>query len=294
MPDRPHTIAVDFDGVIHAYTRGWHDGTIYDQPVPGAIDALRELTADHAVFVFTSREPEQVMPWLERYGFDVALDGDPDVQFWNHKGQILVTNRKLPATVYLDDRAVRFRDWDQALTDVRAVTAPPPTAAERNAQHALTDCERLEQQLAEARAGLEAAQTVITEMWQIAENGDQLTDTAESEAARYRAAWRSARQRAAGLAEKYRYERKLCHQADVRATAAIRAQAAAEAERDCLAMAVQYALAWEGDGTRWELKEGIRGILAKMPWPPNKESNDEAPPRPVEAVSGPPHQPTRP
>jgi hypothetical protein len=130
------TIAVDFDGVIHAYTRGWADGTIYDPPLPGAINGLRQLLDQDAVFIFTTREPEQVMPWLEQHGFDVTIDdrcgvcpnGIPDIcaackgsgvlTFWNQRGQLLVTNRKLAATAYLDDRAVRFTDWDQALTDL--------------------------------------------------------------------------------------------------------------------------------------------------------------------------------
>ena len=130
------TIAVDFDGVIHAYTRGWADGTIYDPPLPGAINGLRQLLDQDAVFIFTTREPEQVMPWLEQHGFDVTTDercgvcpnGIPDIcaackgsgvlTFWNQRGQLLVTNRKLAATAYLDDRAVRFTDWDHALTDL--------------------------------------------------------------------------------------------------------------------------------------------------------------------------------
>lgn len=33
-------------------------------------------------------------------------------------GVLLVTNRKLPAIAYIDDRAVRFTDWDQALREV--------------------------------------------------------------------------------------------------------------------------------------------------------------------------------
>ncbi|MEE4598253.1 hypothetical protein V2J94_41530 [Streptomyces sp. DSM 41524] len=130
------TIAIDFDGVIHAYSKGWHDGTIYDGPVPGALDGLRRLLDQDAIFIFTTREPEQVMPWLESHGFDVTIDdrcgvcpngianicaacmGSGLLTFWNERGQLLVTNRKLAATAYLDDRAVRFTDWEQALADL--------------------------------------------------------------------------------------------------------------------------------------------------------------------------------
>lgn len=139
------TIAVDFDGVIHAYSRGWADGTIYDPPLPGAITGLRQLMEQDAVFIFTTRAPEQVMTWLQHYDFDVTTDercslcsrgsgqtpapdcrgckGSGLITFWNPRGQLLVTNRKLAATAYLDDRAIRFTDWDQALTDL---TSSPP------------------------------------------------------------------------------------------------------------------------------------------------------------------------
>jgi trehalose-6-phosphatase len=107
------TLAVDFDGMIHAYSRGWADGTIYDPPVPGALDGLRQLLDQDAVFVFTAREPEQVAEWLSLHGFICRTEHEGP--FWNVRGQLLVTNRKLPATAYLDDRAVRFVDWGQAL-----------------------------------------------------------------------------------------------------------------------------------------------------------------------------------
>ncbi|MCI3277596.1 hypothetical protein [Streptomyces cylindrosporus] len=155
------TLAIDFDGVIHAYSKGWHDGTIYDPPLPGAIDGLHQLLQLDAVFIHTTREPEQIMPWLEQHGFNVTIDercgtclgasgdqavdlddrptqparqcddcqGSGELLFWNLRGQLLVTNRKLPATVYLDDRAVRFESWAHALTTitnlVRDQTAVP-------------------------------------------------------------------------------------------------------------------------------------------------------------------------
>lgn len=37
------TLAVDFDGAVHRYSRGRHDGTIYDPPIPGALNGLRQL-----------------------------------------------------------------------------------------------------------------------------------------------------------------------------------------------------------------------------------------------------------
>lgn len=112
------TVAVDFDKVVHAYRRGWHDGTIYDELVPGAVEGLDALMMQHSVFIFTSREPEPVSEWLANAGFATTTEV-PARGFWDKRGRLLVTNRKLPALVYLDDRAVRFVTWEQALTDLR-------------------------------------------------------------------------------------------------------------------------------------------------------------------------------
>lgn len=110
------TIAVDFDGVIHRYSKGWADGSIYDPPMPGAVEGLRALMDRFAVFVFTTRPAAQVADWLVEHGFAVRVDGDPDCpEFWDARGVLLVANRKLPAVAYLDDRAVRFTDWPRAL-----------------------------------------------------------------------------------------------------------------------------------------------------------------------------------
>ena len=110
------TLACDFDGVIHQYSKGWHDGTIYDPPMPGALDGLRALMEHHAVFIHTTRDLEQVAEWLTRRGFICCTEHHGP--FWNLRGTLLVTNRKLAATAYLDDRAVRFTTWDQALADL--------------------------------------------------------------------------------------------------------------------------------------------------------------------------------
>lgn len=120
------TIAVDFDGVIHTYDRGWADGTIYGDFKPGAMAALMTLVEKTPTFVFTSRNAAQVARWIERAsGHHLEAFADRRVwpfrrrRFWNTTGVLLVTNRKLPATVYLDDRAVVFEDWGRAMADLK-------------------------------------------------------------------------------------------------------------------------------------------------------------------------------
>lgn len=112
------TIAVDFDGVIHGYGRGWQDGAIYDPPVPGAFAGLRSLMAAYAVFVHTSRDPAQVAAWLAAEGGFTCTADPGATRFWDERGKLLVTSAKLPAAAYIDDRAIRFTTWNRALADV--------------------------------------------------------------------------------------------------------------------------------------------------------------------------------
>ena len=104
-PWRPR-ILVDFDGVIHAYSKGWQDGSIYDPPVAGAIASLDAMVEHgYEVVIFSTRPGEQIRPWLERY--------------WPTMPPALtITDQKLPAVALIDDRAIRFESWAQALTDL--------------------------------------------------------------------------------------------------------------------------------------------------------------------------------
>ena len=122
------TIAVDFDGVIHAYSKGWQDGTIYDPPMLGAFQSLRGLMRLHAVFIHTARDARSVADWITaKSGIPSCTEppiGPQDVapmEFWNDQTQLLVTNRKLPAVAYIDDRGIRFADWAQTLSDLNTL-----------------------------------------------------------------------------------------------------------------------------------------------------------------------------
>lgn len=107
MSDYQKTIAIDFDGVIHAYSEGWKDGSIYDGPVPYSIHSMKKLMArGYKLVIFTCRaETEEgtnsVYKWLCKYEIDVSL--------------IEVTDKKPKAIAYIDDRGIRFTNWHDIL-----------------------------------------------------------------------------------------------------------------------------------------------------------------------------------
>jgi len=101
----PNTILVDFDGVIHQYSRGWQNGDIYDPPMPGAFDALAAMErAGYRVVIFSTRDSAQIRKWM------IENDG----------GAYPVTNIKEPATAIIDDRGIHFISWPQAVTELVA------------------------------------------------------------------------------------------------------------------------------------------------------------------------------
>lgn len=113
------TIAVDFDGVVHQYSRGWNGGEIYDPPVPGAIEALHELMEVDAVCIFTASGNERrgrIAAWLCDLGVPAVSDSPiTEREFWNERGMVLVTSRKYPARAYVDDRGITFQTWEQTM-----------------------------------------------------------------------------------------------------------------------------------------------------------------------------------
>ena len=47
FPDELTNIGVDFDGVIHKNSKGFFDGTIYDEPLEGTRDSLERLQCNY-------------------------------------------------------------------------------------------------------------------------------------------------------------------------------------------------------------------------------------------------------
>lgn len=119
------TVCTDFDGVLHSYEHGWADGSIYGHLLPGATVALHAIMTRHAVIVQTCRTPlEVVAEWITGRTGITAVADDGTHRFWTSTDTILVTGRKLPAFVYIDDRGYRFEGWDHALVDLDVLMAP--------------------------------------------------------------------------------------------------------------------------------------------------------------------------
>lgn len=118
------TIAIDFDGVIHKYSEGWKDGTIYDKPINGSHEALFQLKHKFWVYIFTTRAVQDVVNWMNskfwgngEMGFRTIAMPE-GTRFW-HGSDVAVSNRKLPAMYYVDDRGIRFDgSWKLTLEQI--------------------------------------------------------------------------------------------------------------------------------------------------------------------------------
>lgn len=111
------TIAVDFDGVIHLYSKGWKNGIIYDSPVLGAKEALTELVNEgYEVLIYSTRCNNEY--WED--GVDRVKDVEKYLKFYKIPYSRIHTGGKPKATMYIDDRAISFRgNWTETLEEVK-------------------------------------------------------------------------------------------------------------------------------------------------------------------------------
>ena len=114
-----NNVAIDFDGVIHNFDKGWHDGTCYGEPLPGSINAIKSLSKKYNIIIFTAKAKknrplvngktgvELVNEWLEKYGL---------IDFVSE-----ITSEKPRAKIYIDDNGYRFESWEKTLNDIEEI-----------------------------------------------------------------------------------------------------------------------------------------------------------------------------
>lgn len=118
--EESQTIAIDFDGVIHSFELGYHDGTIYGTPIDGSIEAIKQLAQQYNLVIYTAKAKkdrplvngktgtELVWEWLKKYNIDTYIKD--------------VTAEKPRCICYIDDKAIQFINWNQTINDLTKFT----------------------------------------------------------------------------------------------------------------------------------------------------------------------------
>ena len=108
-----NTIAIDFDGVIHKNSKGFHDGTIYDEPIKGVKKGLEYLSKSYKLVIYTCKaNPDRplvdgktgsrlIYEWLVKHNLDSYI--------YN------IVYEKPNAKYYIDDKAIRFINWEMVM-----------------------------------------------------------------------------------------------------------------------------------------------------------------------------------
>ena len=106
-------LAIDFDGVIHNADKGWHDGTCYGDPIPGALEAIKELSKKYNIIIFTAKcKPDR--PWVDgKTGVELVYEWLVKYEVWECIHSL--TAEKPRAELYIDDNGYRFENWGSTL-----------------------------------------------------------------------------------------------------------------------------------------------------------------------------------
>jgi hypothetical protein len=116
-PDETYQIGIDFDGVIHRNSKGFYDGTVYDDPMPGVRKSLREISEKYVIIVYSAKARKDRMLINNKSGKEL-------IEEWLIKHDLMkyvkeVTSEKPRAVCYIDDKGIEFTDWLSCMDDLR-------------------------------------------------------------------------------------------------------------------------------------------------------------------------------
>ena len=106
-------LAIDFDGVIHDFSKGYYDGTCYGDPIKGSLEAIKKLSIDYNIIIFTAKaKPSR--PLVN------GKTGTELVQEWLEKHNVMqyvteITAEKPRSQIYIDDKGYHFQNWKDTL-----------------------------------------------------------------------------------------------------------------------------------------------------------------------------------
>lgn len=115
------TICIDFDGVIHSYEKGWQNGVIYGDVVPGFFEWVESVRGRVKLVIYSSRSKSEdgviaMGQWLHSRRNEWISSGGG--RHPTEPLEIEFAHEKPAAWLTIDDRAIRFQgDWsDPALS----------------------------------------------------------------------------------------------------------------------------------------------------------------------------------
>ena len=112
-------ICIDFDGVIHKCSKGFHDGTIYDEPIEGALENIKYLNHElkYTLIIYTCKaNPKRPL-----------IDGKTGIELiweWLKKHNVAqyiydITFTKPNAICYIDDKGICFNNWPDCINQLK-------------------------------------------------------------------------------------------------------------------------------------------------------------------------------
>jgi hypothetical protein len=117
MESQKNNIGVDFDGVVHCFDKGWHDGTCYGAPIDGALESIKKLSEKFNVVIYSAKVRPDRPIVCGKTGYELVDD-------WLQKHKIRqyiseITHIKPRAKFYIDDKAIEFNNnWKDILKRV--------------------------------------------------------------------------------------------------------------------------------------------------------------------------------
>jgi hypothetical protein len=117
--DQSKNLGIDFDGVIHNDNLGFHDGTVYGEPIEGSLESIKLLSEFFNIIIFTAKAKKD-RPLID------GKSGAELVEEWLLKHDVLkfvsdVTAEKPRALLYIDDKGFRFENWQDTMNFIKSI-----------------------------------------------------------------------------------------------------------------------------------------------------------------------------
>ena len=117
--DQSKNLGIDFDGVIHNDDLGFHDGTVYGEPIEGSLESIKFLSNFFTIIIFTAKAKKDRPLVNGKTGAELVGE-------WLLKHDILkyvsdITAEKPRAFLYVDDKGFRFENWQDTMKFIKSI-----------------------------------------------------------------------------------------------------------------------------------------------------------------------------